>query len=148
MATKYEIHPGREQYDYEECDARGYPQKGWSSHGSSFESNKEPEVGDSEIIKKNGKLYRRVIRSVHFNGYVYEDTESYDVEYSTTKIAPDDLLIDEKWVLIGSTQKHKYGVLNGRGKIVVPYEYDEIVIESPDTIKARKGKKWRQIHRQ
>ncbi len=148
MGTIYEIHPGHEYYDFEECDARGYPTKGWSSYGSSFDSNKEPEVGDCEIIKKNGKLYRRVIRSVHFNGYVYEDTESYDVEYSITEIAPDELVIDEKWVLIGRSQEHKYGVINGRGKIVVPYKYDEIVIEAPDCFKVRKGKKWHQIHLQ
>lgn len=147
MGTRYVINPGHEYYDFEECDARGYPQKGWSSYGSSFESNKEPKVGDCEIIKRNGKLYWRVIRSVHFNGCVYEDTESYDVEYSTTLIAPDELVIDEKWVLVGRNQERKYGVINGNGKIVVPYEYDEIKIKNPNYFKVRKGKKWRKIHR-
>lgn len=148
MGTIYEIHPGYEYYDSEGCDSRGYPTKRWSSHGSSFDSKKEPVVGDCEIIKKNGKLYRRVIRSVHFNGCVYEDVESYDVEYSITEIAPNELVIDEKWVPVGRIHESKYGVINGSGKIVVPYKFDEIVIETPNSIKVRNGKKWRQIHLQ
>lgn len=148
MGTIYEIHPGHEYYDFEGCDVRGYPTKRWSSHGSSFNRNKEPVVGDCEIIKKNGKLYRRVIRSVHFNGCVYEDVESYDVEYSITEIAPNELVIDKKWVLVGRSQEPKYGVINGNGKIVLPYKFDEIVIKTPNSIKVRDGKKCRQIHLQ
>ena len=85
MGTRYIINVGHEYFD-EDCDAKGYPMKKWSSHGRSYESNKEPEVGDSWTFEEDGKMYRRTITAVHFNGCVYEDTESYDVEFSITEI--------------------------------------------------------------
>ena len=142
MGTRYVINVRHEYYDMNECDARGYPEKKWESHSTSYESNKEPEVGDSQLIRKNGKLYERIVRSVHFNGCVYEDTESYDVEYYTREIQPDKFIIDKKWVKNKSSQEPKFGVLNGRNKIVVPYEYDEIETMAEGVFKVRKGKKW------
>lgn len=147
---KYIINEGHEYYDENECDARGYPVKRWRSTGGSYESNSEPEVGDSWIFEENGKLYQRRITAVHFNGCVYENTDSYDVEYSTSEIKPDQLVMDEKWVLNKETHlgETKHGVFNGRNEIVVPYEYDYIkglnfiYDQKVTTFGVRKGDKW------
>lgn len=147
---KYIINEGHEYYDENECDARGYPVKRWRSTGGSYESISEPEVGDSWIFEENGKLYQRRITAVHFNGCVYENTDSYDVEYSTSEIKPDQLVMDEKWVLNKETHlgETKHGVFNGRNEIVVPYEYDYIkglnfiYDQKVTTFGVRKGDKW------
>ena len=140
MST-YEIHEGYEYYDENEGDARGYPVKKWHSSGGSFDSHHRPEVGDSWIFEENGKLYRRSVRSVISRGSVWEDTEALDVEYDTIEISPGECVIDSKWV----DGKNRYGVINGRLEVVVPFEYDEIVFlsQSPKYVAmVRKDNKW------
>ena len=140
MST-YIIKEGHEYYDENEGDARGYPVKKWCSSGESRESHHEPKVGDSWIFEENGKFYRREVRAVRSNGYVWEDTESLDVEYSTYEIDPEDTMIDEKQTWDGC----KYGIINGRKEVIVPYVYDVMEKQNnPYTnyAKVKKDGKW------
>ena len=135
MGTTYIIHEGHEYYDENEGDARGYPVKKWHSSGGSFETSEEPKVGDSWMFEENGKVYRRVIQSVHSRGMVWEDTEELDVEYHTYEVKPDEFFVE---------QEHgHYGIINGLKEVVVPYEYDFIATtHKKNFVKVKKNGGW------
>ena len=89
MIMEYEIHEVEKFYDNNVTDRCGYPVEQRRQLGASFTDSDEPKVGDSLIFKENGKLFERIVVSVHSYGNVWEDVESLDVEYYTREIEPD-----------------------------------------------------------
>ena len=144
---EYEIHEVEKFYDNNVTDRCGYPVEQRRQLGASFTDSHEPKVGDSLIFKENGKLFERIVVSVHSNGNVWEDVESLDVEYYTREIEPDQFVIvnREDGLPPFGCVNLLFGVMNGRGEITVPIEYDEIEwlpYPASSYLKVRKKERW------